>query len=327
VRRLVPAVALAAAALLTGCDQIRPVAIEVNGREVRRSSVDRELRAIVDNEALAAGGGVSRTDGTLDSRVTAAWLTLLVEQEVIDGAVERRELEVTAADGDAGRREIESQIGAEAFAGFPRWLRERLVARFARRSALVRELGGESTAPTDAEVRAEYDEQLATLRSQCTSGRFVAHILVESRAEADAVAADLAAGGNFADLAREHSTDAQSAEFGGELFCLDPAQFVAEFSAAAQTLPLGQVSAPVETEFGFHLIRVSDTVSFEAVERQIRDGLEQEAGAGPTAELDGLVARAEVSVDPRYGTWRVREGAGEVEPPRGPTPTAPPVGP
>ena len=312
---------LALAIVAAGCDSVRPFAVEVDGDEISQSSVDRELRALSDNEALAQGSGVSRSDDTLDSRVTAFWLTWLVEQQVIDREVRERGIDVSGADRKSGVADLEAQLGADVYDAFPKWLRDRLAGRFARRQALLRDLGGDPAGPTDAEVRAAYDEQLAQLKAQCASGTFVAHILVESRADAEALAAQLVAGVGFAQLARERSTDPGSVDLGGELGCLDPAQFVPEFSEAAAALPLGQVSQPVETEFGFHLIRVSDTIAFESVEEQIRTALEQEAGAGSSPELAELVVAAHVRVDPRYGTWRVSEGQGAVEPPRGATPT------
>ncbi len=309
------AVAFAAA----GCDSVRPSALKVDGTEVSRSSVDRELEAIADNEAIAAGGQITGPDGTLNSAVTAYWLTLRVEQEVIDEEVERRDLDVTAADRDSARADVEAELGADVFEAFPEWLRDRLLDRYQRRAALVREVGGGVTGLTDEQVQATYDEFVAQQKAQCPSGRFVAHILVETQPQADALAAELAAGADFATLARENSVDGSSAD-GGELGCFDPAQFVAEFSTAAGALAPGAVSAPVPTEFGFHLIKISDTIPFAAIEPGIRDQLEQQAGAARNPEIDALVAGAKVRVDPRYGTWKVRDGLGTVEAPDGAAP-------
>ncbi|HUF83675.1 MAG TPA: peptidylprolyl isomerase [Acidimicrobiia bacterium] len=321
-KRFACLVALAGATTLVaaGCDTVRPVALEVNGAETSRSSLDRELRAIADNPQLA-NEGVSASDGTLGSNVTAFWVTLLVQQEVIDRAVRRRGIEVTAADREAGRADIDNQFGEGVFEQFPQWFRDRVGDRFARRHALLRELGDAATGPTDEEVRAAYDQQLAEIKAQCASGKFVAHILVETVDEANALRAQLVAGADFAELARTESLDTGSAEVGGELFCFDAAQFVPEFSAAADALPLGQVSDPVQTEFGFHLIRMRDTIPFESVEEQVRQALEPETSSSP--ELDELVTKAEVEVDPRYGTWTVQQGQGAVVPPEPLTTTTP----
>jgi len=326
-------VALAAGAILVaagGCDNARPFALEVDGTEVAQSSVNRELGALADNEALAAAAAqaqstLTNSDGTLNSGSTAYWLTLRAEQEVIDRQVRRRHLEVTTPDRDAGKEDIDREFGAEVFGDFPKWLQDRLVDRYARRNALERDIGGEVALPTDDEVRAAYDEVVAQQKAQCTSGRFVSHILVETQAQADALAAELVAGADFATLARENSVEGSSAD-GGELGCFDPAQLVPEFSTAASALAPGAVSAPVQTEFGFHLIKISDTIPLAAIEPGIRRQLERQAAALGNPELNKLVAESEVKIDPRYGTWKVEEGVGRVRPPKGATaPTTSPA--
>jgi hypothetical protein len=322
VKRFAWFVALSAAGALVGagCDTISPVALEVNGGETSRSSVDRDLRAIADNEVLEEGG-VSETDGTLTSQATAFWVTLLVQQEVIDRAVERRGVGVTSSDRDAGRADIDGQFGEGAFDAFPRWFRERVSDDFARRQALLRDLGDLPAGPTDEDVRAAYDEQLAQFRAQCPSGKFAAHILVETREQADTLRAQLFAGANFTELAGTESQDTGSAEVGGQLGCFDATQLVPEFATTADALPLGQVSEPVQTEFGFHLILMSDTIPFEVLEEQIRNDLAPNTHSSPS--LDRLIAKATVELDPRYGTWKVQEGQGAVVPPEPATTTAP----
>ena len=326
---LVSLVALAGIALaLAGCDSTRGSALTVGNQEVSQSSIDRELEAIADNEILAqqaqtAGEGAE----TLNPQITAFWLTLRVQQEVIDREVRDRDIDVTDVDREAGLATIQSEISAEVFEGFPEWLQERLEDRYARRAALLREIGGAATGPTDEEVRATYEEILAETKAQCPSGKFVAHILVTTQEEANAIAVELAAGADFAELARTRSTDTQSAELGGELLCYDPAQLDPQFAAAADPLAFGQVSAPVQTQFGFHIIRMSDTIPFESVEAQVREGLAPASSTNP--ELDELIAEAKVRVNPRYGAWEVTEGIGAVQPPDAPegAPTTAPTGP
>jgi len=320
--RFVSLVALATlgAILGAGCDSVRPIALAVNGAETSRSSLDRELRAIADNPQLA-DQGVSASDGTLGSNVTAFWVTLLVEQGVIDRAARRRGIEVTDADREDGRADIDNQFGEGVFDAFPEWFRKRVGDRFARRHALVRELGDAPAGPTDEEVQATFDQQLADLEAQCPSGKFAAHILVETQEQADTLRAQVVAGANFTETARTESQDTGSAEVGGQLGCYDATQYVPEFSTAADVLPLNEVSAPVQTEFGFHLILMSDTIPFEALEDQIRSELEPETSSSPA--LDRLIVEAKVTLDPRYGTWKVQEGVGAVLPPEPATTTTP----
>ena len=83
------------------------------------------------------------------------------------------------------------------------------------------------------------------------------HILVPTEAEAKAVKAMLDDGSDFAILARKYS-QCPSKAVGGDLGYFRRGQMVKEFETAAFTLPVGVVSEPVQTQFGWHLIKVTD---------------------------------------------------------------------
>lgn len=83
------------------------------------------------------------------------------------------------------------------------------------------------------------------------------HILVYSKAEADAIKAKIDKGASFEDMAKQYSK-CPSGENGGDLGYFGRGQMVKEFEFAAFDLPVGQVSDPVRTEFGWHIIKVYD---------------------------------------------------------------------
>lgn len=84
------------------------------------------------------------------------------------------------------------------------------------------------------------------------------HILVSSKKEADKVLNKLRAGARFEDLARKHSS-CPSGRKGGDLGYFGKGQMVKPFEDIAFSLQKGQVSEPVRTQFGFHLIMVTDS--------------------------------------------------------------------
>ena len=83
-------------------------------------------------------------------------------------------------------------------------------------------------------------------------------VLKEKRARIEEIQALLAAGGDFATIARAHSEDPGSASLGGDLGCFSPSTLVPEFEEAAFTLKPGQTSEPVLSPYGYHLIQVRE---------------------------------------------------------------------
>jgi foldase protein PrsA len=84
------------------------------------------------------------------------------------------------------------------------------------------------------------------------------HILVEDEETAQEVKGKLDDGGDFAELAKEYSTDTSNAESGGELGFFAKGEMVAEFEEKAFAMKAGEISEPVKTEFGYHIIKVTD---------------------------------------------------------------------
>jgi peptidyl-prolyl cis-trans isomerase C len=117
-----------------------------------------------------------------------------------------------------------------------------------------------------------------------------AHILVATEAEAIAVVERLAAGEVFADLAGELSTDMGSGANGGDLGWFGQGMMVAPFEEAVMALEVGQMSAPVETQFGWHLIvlnevREQDAPALEEVRAELETQVRNNAIESRLAEL------------------------------------------
>jgi peptidyl-prolyl cis-trans isomerase C len=112
------------------------------------------------------------------------------------------------------------------------------------------------TAATEAEMKKLYDESVAKMAPE--EEVRARHILVKTEAEAKDVLAKVKGGADFEKLAREISIDPSAKANGGDLEYFSKGQMVAEFSEAAFKLDKGQVSEPVKTQFGFHIIKVED---------------------------------------------------------------------
>lgn len=152
-----------------------------------------------------------------------------------------------------------------------------------------------ANAVTEEAVRAEYDSFVADF-TPADEVR-ASHILVPTEEEANAVKAELDAGGDFAAIAKEKSIDPGAAN-GGDLGFFGKGMMVAPFEAAAFALTdVGQVSAPVESQFGWHVIRLEEkrqsaAPAFEQVAGQLQQQLLMQT-------FDETVARlmADVTID------------------------------
>ena len=107
----------------------------------------------------------------------------------------------------------------------------------------------------EEDVTAYYDKEIknGTVEEEVRAR----HILLDNREAADAVVADLANGADFAALAKEHSKG-PSGPSGGDLGYFSKQSMVPAFSDAAFKLAAGETSPPVQTQFGWHVIRVED---------------------------------------------------------------------
>ncbi|WP_372424547.1 peptidylprolyl isomerase [Salinarimonas chemoclinalis] len=135
-------------------------------------------------------------------------------------------------------------------------------------------------AVTEEAARAVYDEMVAEVEpEQEVRAR---HILVDTQEEAQAVVDRIAAGESFEEIATDLSTDRGSAAQGGDLGFFTRGQMVAPFAEAAFALEPGAVSAPVQSQFGWHVIKAEErrdrpTPSFEQMREQIDTFLARQA--------------------------------------------------
>jgi len=115
---------------------------------------------------------------------------------------------------------------------------------------------GRQDAVTEAELKAAYEARAAQYRVE--EQRRASHILVKTKDEADKLAEELRkAPGRFAELAKKHSQDPGSAEKGGDLGLFGRGMMVPAFEEAAFRQKEGEIGAPVQSDFGWHVIRVT----------------------------------------------------------------------
>jgi peptidyl-prolyl cis-trans isomerase C len=139
----------------------------------------------------------------------------------------------------------------------------------------------------DAKVQAAYDKQVAEFQPQPEYS--AAHILVDSEEKATELKAEIDGGADFAELAKANSSDGSAAS-GGDLGWFGAGQMVPEFEAAVSGMEVGQVAGPVQTQFGWHLIKLNDkretaAPALDEARPVIEDQLRQAALQARIAEL------------------------------------------
>lgn len=141
---------------------------------------------------------------------------------------------------------------------------------------------------SDEELKAAYDEQVKKHDGHEYQAR---HILVATEAEAKDLIAQLDKGGDFAKLASEKSTDPSGKQNGGDLGWFSTDQMVKPFSDAVAKMKKGQVSKkPVESQFGWHIIKLEDTrdvpaPTFDSLKEQLTMQLQNQRVEKYLAEL------------------------------------------
>ncbi|MEP5631347.1 MAG: peptidylprolyl isomerase [Tateyamaria sp.] len=144
------------------------------------------------------------------------------------------------------------------------------------------------TAITPEAIQTAYETRFAD--AEATEEYNASHILVETEETALAIQADIEAGADFAATAREKSTG-PSGPNGGQLGWFGTGAMVPSFEAAVITLEVGEVSAPVQTQFGWHVIRLNETrvqdrPALDDVRQEIEDEVRAAAVEAHIAELE-----------------------------------------
>lgn len=329
VRKPLPVLVAAALVLLagTGCNSVTPYAAKVNGERITVHELNQELKAIKGNEeyvkTIEAELGnrgesvVGAGQGTFGSVFVAETLTRRIYLALVHQEVERRGLRPSKEKLDEAREGLAgSPEEQELLAKFPKAYIDELVLGSAEVNALRENLTNDVD---DAEVRKFYEENPKFFEQTCarqivTGGYQVEppippELEAQAKATADDIKARLDAGGDFAAIATAESKDPRSAPQGGDLGCVTSNAFPPEVGASLENTEVGKVAGPVRTDRGFYLVLVQSRQMqpFEEVAGQIRQFLESQSGDPLNQFLTEALAKAKISVNPRYGTFD-REG-------------------
>lgn len=230
-----------------------PVVAKVNGAEIRRSDV------------VAAQASLPREYQAVPiEQIYEPLLNSLIDSKLV------------AADARKQGMQNDAAFKAELDR-----VTDQLLERYAVRKVL-------ESALTDEALRKRYDSS----KKEAAKEVHARHILLKTEDDAKAVIKELDGGADFAELAKTKSTG-PSAPRGGDLGFFGAGQMVPEFEAAAFALETGKYTKePVQTQFGFHVIKVEETrdaqpPSFEDSVEDLRTEIAQETGTAYVEKLRG----------------------------------------
>ncbi len=269
---------------LVACGQKDEVIAKVNGEEITRSEFDRLFQQVVNS-----------TGGSLDETTTLTYkrmlLDMLVEMRLVTQEAERLGADLS---DEAVQEQIDGLMGGSTdSADFE--------ARLAETGMTMEDLRASIRYNIGRTFLAEHvkNEASATVLPQALSQ--LEHILVEDEALADGLYQQIQDGADFNELASANSVDGGSAVNGGSLGWASTSDYVAEFKAAADALAIGEVSEPVKSEFGWHIIRKVDEVAKGTPVSELEgEPLELYDATSGDIQLNELIARLREAAKVEY---------------------------
>jgi len=283
-----------------GCEPAEPTAnVDSQAKKIATFEGGDVTQGELDEFAKQSGfGDLSKDDPQYQAAIQQI-MPQLVGIEITKAYAQEHDITVSDKEVDQEIEKIKEQVGDQARSSgqdlsdqkaYEQALKQNDITEDQLRNDLrenlpvekVQEKVAGGAEPSDEEIQKYYDQnkeaQFTTPEQRC-----VRHILFnkDQKEKAEEVKQQLENGGDFAKLAKENSQDPGSAEKGGDLGCLGKGETVPEFEKAAFEAEQGEIVGPIQTQFGYHLLEVTDikskqTRSLDDVESQIRSQLATE---------------------------------------------------
>lgn len=269
--------------------------------------------------ACSGGGAIATVNGqpisrsTFDQRLESSpmgrtVLQQLVQETLIEEYAKNNNISVSDADIDAKENQIKANFPSGSWDEMlkARGLTETDVRQALREQIVMDKALSKDVTITPAQIKDYFNKNHASFdKPEQVKAR---HILVQNIALANQLEAQLKTNpDSFADLAKKYSTDPGSKEKGGDLGEFRRGQMVPAFDKYAFSAPIGQISPPIKSPFGYHIIQVESRTpgvkaTIASATPQILDTLRQQQEA-PLIQpfLQGLQQKAAITVnDPQF---------------------------
>ena len=283
-----------------GCDAAEPQAnVDSQAKKIATFEGGSVTQGELDDFAQQSGFGDLSEDDPQYKAAIQQIMPQLVGIEIAKAYASEQNITASDKEVDQELEKIKQQVGEQARASgqelsneeaYEQALKQNNISEEELRDDIrenlpvqkVQEEVAGNAEPTDEEIQKYYEQnkesQFTTPEQRC-----VRHILFpkDQKQKAEDVKKQLEGGDDFAELAKEYSQDPGSAEKGGDLGCLGKGETVPPFEEAAFGAEEGEIVGPVKTQFGYHILEVTDAKPEQArplseVEPEIRSQLTSE---------------------------------------------------
>lgn len=283
------------AVLLAACGAIPPAGqtFSVNGTGYSDDTFESFLKD------LSTGGNFNVANGQVSPNDVGPVLATLIRYESYRQWNIDRGVSESSAQRASGQARAEAQQG---FSSYPQSLQELVV-----NLSVAEDVIGATSRPSAADLKALYNEAPLSTGIVCLS-----HIQLSTREEAVDALRQLDDGATFTELAKKISVDSDTRDNGGALLSANgsPCQTLSSLRGltdpalldAAITAAAGVPTGPIRSANGWHVVRVAP---YDSISAALSDALATDAG---NTLLTGWMATADITVDPRFGTWSAALG-------------------
>ncbi len=235
------------------------IVAQINNHKIYKSEVEAKLRSVFESQNFGGKSDVAIPDlASMPKEV----IEILAKEVYSEHELTKEALKSSAAKS----KEVKEKIAAA---------KDRIIRQAYIDSVLKEKVNEEA-------IRAKYLELSESVKDKKEYS--IAHIVTKTKEEADKIVKELSAkkAPKFADMAKKYSIDQDSAANGGSLGFIVENNMFKEIADVLVTLKKDQISQPIQTKFGWHIVKFSDvreakSLPFESVQENIREQLSQDA--------------------------------------------------
>jgi foldase protein PrsA len=249
--------------------------------------------AIVNGQRITRREFVTRLEQVTGEQV----LSDLINEQLIGQAAKKAKVTVTSAEVEAEMEKLREQIGPSFDSVLAQYgMTVEDLRKNMELNLLVYKVSTKDITVSEDALKAHFEEN----KSDYDQPEMVkaSHILVDTEEKAKEIQKKLAEGADFAELARSESTDPMSAAEGGDLGFFARGRMVPEFEKVAFSMSPGQTSGPVKSEYGYHIIRVTDRKdAHEATFEEVKDDIERTIKGSQAKSAQALASELRLEAD------------------------------